>query len=542
MAEKLMFERQSVSIFRIYCHLFEPIDWLFFVLAIIGSIGAGVSMPIMSYLTSDVYSDVGNTSENRDTAQDIAAMEEIVKDTMDDQIKKQLIYGAVSFVCYFFSVCFWSLISNRAVYNLKKRYFTMILSQEQGWFDSNNAFEFATKVQAQLEQIEQGIGDTVGTILTTICQCIIGFVFAFMASWKLTLVMLCVLPVILFFSCFLMTTLKTGIIMARKTWEKAGGIAEEMLYNIKTVASFANFDYELKRFNKEVEIVYNIDLINSYKLSLCIFIAFIYGRTLIGKDYNSNKGRDFRGGDVISAAFCTLMGIAGVGMIAPSIKTIQESCSAASDYFNLYERKPEMDLSQSTERPPLENIQGLIEFKGVDFYYPSDPNKRLILNGIDLLFEPGKKVALVGESGCGKSTTVNLIERLYDICGGELLIDGLDIRKYDIKYLRSIIGYVQQEPVLFNKSIRFNLIFGREEQLAAMGDIDQLIQEACDDSYATEFINNLPDGLDYVVGIKGGKLSGGQKQRIAIARAIFAKPKIIFKSINFFFVCSINFR
>ena len=134
---------------------------------------------------------------------------------------------------------------------------------------------------------------------------------------------------------------------------------------------------------------------------------------------------------------------------------------------------------------------------------------------------------MVGESGCGKSTTVNLIERLYDICGGELLIDGLDIRKYDIKYLRSIIGYVQQEPVLFNKSIRFNLIFGREEQLAAMGDIDQLIQEACDDSYATEFINNLPDGLDYVVGIKGSKLSGGQKQRIAIARAIFAKPKIL---------------
>ena len=221
------------------------------------------------------------------------------------------------------------------------------------------------------------------------------------------------------------------------------------------------------------------------------------------------------------------MGIAGVGMIAPSIKTIQESCSAASDYFNLYERKPEMDLSQSSKRPPLENIQGLIEFKGVDFYYPSDPNKRLILNGIDLLFEPGKKVALVGESGCGKSTTVNLIERLYDICGGELLIDGLDIRKYDIKYLRSLIGYAQQEPVLFNKSIRFNLIFGREEQLAAMGDIDQLIQEACDDSYATEFINNLPDGLDYVVGIKGSKLSGGQKQRIAIARAILAKPKIL---------------
>ena len=138
------------------------------------------------------------------------------------------------------------------------------------------------------------------------------------------------------------------------------------------------------------------------------------------------------------------MGISGIATLLPNIKIIEEACSASSDYFNLYERKPNMDLSQSIEKPPLDSIQGLIEFKGVEFYYPSDPNKRLILNGIDLTFEPGKKVALVGESGCGKSTTINLIERFYDICGGELLLDGIDIKKYDIRYLRSFIGYVQQ--------------------------------------------------------------------------------------------------
>ena len=538
MKDKLMFEQQSISLFRIYGHLCEPIDWLFLVLAIIGSIGSGVSMPIMSYLTSDVYSDVGNTSESRDSAANIEAMKSIVKKTMNDQIKKQLIYGSISFVCNFMSVTFWSLVGNRCVYNLKRKYFTTILAQEQGWFDSNNAFEFATKVQAQLEQVEQGIGDKVGMVLTMVAQCIIGFIFAFMASWKLTLVMLCVAPLIIFFSMFLMMAMRKGIMLARKTWETAGGIAEEMLYNIKTVASFANFEYELKRFYEKVEVVWRIDLINTCKLgfsvgfiifflNLCIFIAFIYGRTLIKKDYNSNKGRDFTGGDVISAAFCTLMGIAGIGMIAPNIKTIQESCSAASDYFNLYDRKPAMDLSNSIERPPISDIHGRILFNGVNFYYPSDPNQRLILNGIDLVFEPGQKVALVGESGCGKSTTVNLIERLYDITGGQLLIDGIDINRYDIKYLRSLIGYVQQEPVLFNKSIRENLIFGREEYLNSLGNIDELIQNACDEAYATEFINNLPDGLDYVVGIKGSKLSGGQKLRIAIARAILAKPKIL---------------
>ena len=186
-----------------------------------------------------------------------------------------------------------------------------------------------------------------------------------------------------------------------------------------------------------------------------------------------------------------------------------------------------MDFSQSVEKPDRDSIQGRIEFRNVVFKYPSDPNERIILKGINLLFEPGKKVALVGESGCGKSTTVNLIERLYETTAGEIYIDGIEIKRFDVKYLRSLIGYVQQEPVLFNKSIRENLIFGREEQLKELGDVDDMIQTSCDEAYASDFIKNLPDELNYVVGIKGSKLSGGQKQRVAIARAIMAKPKIL---------------
>ena len=259
----------------------------------------------------------------------------------------------------------------------------------------------------------------------------------------------------------------------------------------------------------------------------CIVIAIMYGRTLIGRDYNENKGKDYTAGDVMCSAMCTLMGIMGIGLTAPNIKVIQESCTATSDYFTLYEREPQMDYSESTEKPPRDQIIGKIEMKNIKFIYPSDPNRRVILDGLNLNFEPGKKVALVGESGCGKSTTVNLIERLYEATDGEILIDGLDIKKYDIKYLRSLIGYVQQEPVLFNKSIRENLIFGREEQLRELGNIDDLIENACNESYATEFISKLPDQLDYVVGIKGSKLSGGQKQRVAIARAILHQPKIL---------------
>ena len=533
--KNLMFDEKDVSLFHIYHHLAEPIDYLYMILAFIGSVGAGLALPIMSYLSTDLFSDVGNTSEY---SNDPAKLIQRVKHAFDTQIKRFLIIGAIMFICNFLSICFWTLMGSRMCHRLRRNYFTVILSQEQGWFDANNPFEFATKVQAQLEQVEMGIGEKFGQIITMCSQCIVSFIFAFITSWKITLVMLCIAPFIIADVLVLVNALRTGIIMGRKTWEKAGGLAEEMLYNIKTVASFANFEYETRRFNEKVELCYQLDLGTVYRLAVCIGIlifflncafvlAIIYGRTLIGKDINSNKGRDFTGADVMTAAFCTVMGIMGIGLTAPNLKIIQESCTATSDYFTLYEREPQMDYSQSIERPPRETIMGRIEFNDVKFIYPSDPNERVILEHLNLVFEPGKKVALVGESGCGKSTTVNLIERLYEATGGEILIDGMDIKRYDVKYLRSLIGYVQQEPVLFNKSIRDNLIFGREEQLNQLGNVDDLIQNACDEAYATEFVSKLPDQLDYVVGIKGSKLSGGQKQRIAIARAILAKPKIL---------------
>ena len=311
-----------------------------------------------------------------------------------------------------------------------------------------------------------------------------------------------------------------------------------MIYNIKTVASFANFEYELNRFYEKVEIVWRLDLMNScrmaianafivFLISFSMVICFLYGRTLIGKDLNRIKGRDINGGDVFVTGLCIFIGLQTILVLGPNIKGIEESCAAASDYFNLYNRKPLMDYSQSVERPPVSQIRGNIEFRGVNFYYPSDVDKKLVLNGIDISFRQGQKIAIVGESGCGKSTIVNLIERLYDINGGQLLIDGIEINKYDIGYLRNFIGYVQQEPVLFNKSIKENIIFGREEYLSSIGDIDELVQNSCNETYASEFINKLEEGWNYVVGIKGSKLSGGQRQRIAIARAIVGRPKIL---------------
>ena len=172
-------------------------------------------------------------------------MTEKIKPLINDQIKKYLIIGALMFVCNFLMMFLWSYLALRQLHWLKINYFKTILKQEQGWFDENNAFEFATKVQAQLEQIELGLGDRLGQFIMMLIELIAGFVCAFIASWKLTLILLTCFPFILAGAIIMTFTLKNLIVSARKTYEMAGGVVEELLYNIKTITSFVNFDYEI---------------------------------------------------------------------------------------------------------------------------------------------------------------------------------------------------------------------------------------------------------------------------------------------------------
>ena len=534
-----VFEKKKISIFKFYYILFEPIDWVFLIIGLIGCLASGVSTPLIYYLNALVYTDVGVTSEKRDSESEEELMKEQVRETMNENIKKQFIYGSIALVDNFIAYFFIGLISTRSLYNFKKKYFRLIFAQEQAWFDSTNVFSFASKIQAQLEFLELGLGEIIVDCIVKICILLGSLVFAFLGSWKLTLVILCLVPFMIIFCICLSRSNYKGSMLTRDVYQEAGTIAEEILYNIKIIISFANFDYELKRFYEKAEIsallnkkaMFRAGLYLAFLYlgqALSVFIGLIYGRTLVKNDYNSILGRDTSGGDITLTFNCMVTMIAALVDMSNDIGDINTSLSATSDFFNLIERKPKMNLDNSIEKPPLSNINGYIEFNNVDFYYPTDNEKKLVLNGINLKFESGKKIALIGESGSGKTTIANLIERLYDITGGEILLDGLDLYKYDIQYLRNLIGYVEQEPILFNRSIRDNIIFGREKYLKESNvDIDQLVQAACEEAYVTEFINQLPGGLNYIVGIRGSKLSGGQKQRIAIARAILIKPKIL---------------
>jgi ATP-binding cassette, subfamily B (MDR/TAP), member 1 len=187
----------------------------------------------------------------------------------------------------------------------------------------------------------------------------------------------------------------------------------------------------------------------------------------------------------------------------------------------LFDRQPSID-PWSADGAPLKSIEGTIEFRDVHFRYPTRPEQP-VLRGLDLTVKPGQYVALVGASGCGKSTTIALLERFYDPLVGGIFIDGKEISSLNLNDYRSFLALVSQEPTLYQGTIRENILLGVDRDDVP----DSAVEFACKEANIYDFIQSLPEGFSTIVGSKGALLSGGQKQRIAIARALIRDPKIL---------------
>ena len=215
------------------------------------------------------------------------------------------------------------------------------------------------------------------------------------------------------------------------------------------------------------------------------------------------------------------MGAMALGQAGPSIQAIVAARASAYDVFAVINRKSAID-SDTDAGETVDDIKGHLIFKDVNFAYPSRPDTKVCIN-YNLEIQPGETIALVGSSGCGKSTSVSLLERYYDPSSGSVLLDGHNLKDLNVKFLRSQIGLVGQEPALFRTTIGKNIALGKQDGVATLEEIHDAARKA----NAYDFIMSMPDGFETEVGEKGTQLSGGQKQRIAIARAIIKQPKIL---------------
>lgn len=232
------------------------------------------------------------------------------------------------------------------------------------------------------------------------------------------------------------------------------------------------------------------------------------------------EDRTYTAGNMIAVFFSTLIASWNFGQLAPFFETFGAAKGAASKIFDVLDNEPVINKPNNSNNKTDDDFKADITFEDVFFNYPSRKDVK-ILQGLNLKIHHGETVALVGSSGCGKSTVIQLIQRFYDPEGGKVRINNRHIKDYDLVWLRAKIGVVGQEPALFDTSIANNIRYGN---LSAS---EEEIHEAAKKANAHEFISKLPHGYKTVIGERGAQLSGGQKQRIAIARALVRKPEIL---------------
>ena len=239
-------KNESASVCKLIYHLSGKTEVFLIILDTIGSIISAVSGPIMSYTFGGAindFSDIQDLDKSDPNYQ--IKLDEFVKN-VKGVYTRYLILGTILFISNFFQAFGWQYSAFRQIHKLKENYFTLIISQEQAYFDNNNSFELVTKVQTQLEQIELGLGDKFGFVIQKAFTVISGIVISFIVNWKLSLIVLTVAPLTLFLIFYFTASLKTSSKITKQSYEKAGGIAEEVLYNIQTICSFGNFEFEKK--------------------------------------------------------------------------------------------------------------------------------------------------------------------------------------------------------------------------------------------------------------------------------------------------------
>ncbi|KAL0398391.1 UNVERIFIED_CONTAM: ABC transporter B family member 9 [Sesamum radiatum] len=502
-------KNQKVGLYKL---LFSYADRRDVVLMIIGSIGAianGASQPISTLAFSQLVNSLGNPSQTQ----------------LLHQVALKILFVAIGGgVAGFLQVCCWMVAGERQSSQIRALYLKALLQQEIAFFDTKiTTGEVMSSIFGDTILIHEAMGEKVGKFIEFASTFISGFVIAFARGWFLSTVLLSWVLVIVIIGGFLALLTSKISASGQVAYAEAGNVVDQTLGAIRTVASFSGEREAIEKYNKKLQIAYKATarqgLATGVGLGLMLFtsfasygFAFWYGsRLIIDQGYN--------GGDVVNVILAIMVAGSSMAQMSPCLNSFSAGQAAAYKMFEAISRQPLIDPSD-TSGIVLENLEGEIELQDVYFRYPSRPNVQ-IFSGLSLHVQKGKTLALVGHSGSGKSTVISLLERFYDPDAGRVMIDGIDLNKYQLRWIREKMGLVSQEPVLFSTTVKENILYGKPDAT------DEEIRSAVELANCAEFIDKLCNGLDTMVGENGAQLSGGQKQRIAIARAILKNPRIL---------------
>ncbi|KAJ2455299.1 hypothetical protein GGI03_006484, partial [Coemansia sp. RSA 2337] len=492
------------------------------------SVASGVITPTMTVIFSSLVQSLitFNTLTTLGKKQEANAL-------LDHESRKYCLWflglGLLQWIVSFGVNACWAVAAENQGLRIRQLFYFSIMRQDIGWFDTVKTGELTTRITNDVNLVQDGIGEKFGFIFMNIVAFMTGFIIALVKAWDLALICMCILPFMIATAAFMGRRIARWMSSAQDKTASSGAVADEVLGGIRTVMSFNGQEYELARYKERIQEAYLFGKKKGYVLGggIGLIQFFVFAMYCVGFNYGIWRiyNRVLEPQKVLNVIFALLIGGFALGGSAPHLSAVATAQGSAAKVFDIIDRKSPIDPLDTETGTKVEKVRGEISFRDVHFSYPSRPDVP-VLKGFNLEIQPGQKVALVGESGCGKSTTIGLIERFYDPAQGAVLIDGVNIKELNIGTLRQRIGIVTQEPVLFSTSIMQNIKWGAVDPENSEPTDDEVI-EAAKAANAHQFISQLPSGYDTLVGEGGALLSGGQKQRIAIARAIIRNPDVL---------------